>query len=111
MPRSVEMILASVAAVVLALSFAARRFPAVAWLQAFRFDPPQLREEQRARMRRRANIYAGIELILLGLVLPIGYLALTLMFFNSITTAGVVLTALGSLLCIGLGITAIAKNR
>ena len=70
MYRSLQLVLAGLIAMVFGLSALSRRFPDVAWLQAFRYDPPRLSQEQRARMRRRANIHAGIELILVGIVLP-----------------------------------------
>ncbi|MFN2567171.1 MAG: hypothetical protein ABR499_19420 [Gemmatimonadaceae bacterium] len=95
---------------VFGLSALARRFPDVAWLQPFRNAIPQLTGQQRAKIRRRSNIYAGVELILLGLVLPMAYAALKVMFFNAFTTKEVTLVLAGSALCIGLGITAIWRR-
>ena len=82
MYRTLQLALAGLIALVFGLSALSRRFPDVAWLQAFYYDPPRLSQEQRARMRRRANIHAGIELILVGIVLPMLYVAVTVMFFN-----------------------------
>jgi hypothetical protein len=93
------------------LSALSRRFPRVGWLQAFRFNRPQLSPEHQARMRQRVNVYAGLELIMLGVILPMGYAALTMMTFGEFTTTGNVLVGAGSVLCIGLGLMAIWKNR
>lgn len=93
MVGDLQLVLTGILAVVFGLAFLARRFPDVTWLQVFRFNPPHLREEQRA------------------MVLPLGYIALTVMLFNSFTPAGIALVAAGSLLCSGLGITAIWRNR
>jgi uncharacterized membrane protein len=62
-------------------------------------------------MRQRSNIYAGVELILMGIILPMVYFAGTVMFFNQPTTTGTVLSLGGSVLLIGLGATAIWRNR
>jgi hypothetical protein len=62
-------------------------------------------------MRRRADFYAGAELILMGVALPLLYGAATVMFFNDFTTKGVTLALAGSFLCIGLGVTAIWRSR
>lgn len=93
------------------LATLARRRPDVTWLQPFRTAFPQPTEAQRQRQRRRADTHAGVELILLGLVIPIGYVALTLMTFSDTSAVGLTLAAAGSLLCIGLGVTAIVQNR
>jgi hypothetical protein len=111
MYRTLQLVLAGLIAMVFALSALSRRFPDVTWLQAFRYNPPHLSQEQRARMRRRANIQAGIELILVGVVLPMLYVAVTVMFFNDFTTTATALVVTGSLLCISLGLTAIWRNR
>jgi len=47
----------------------------------------------------------------MGLGLPMGYVALTVMFFNDFTPTGIALVAVCSILLIGLGITAIWRNR
>lgn len=107
MPRTVEMVLGIVVVVVLALGWLARRFPDIAWLHAFRWHAPKMSEAQRVKRRRRATIYAGAELILMGLVLPLGYVALIVMLFSRFTPAGIAIVTAASLLCVGLGITAI----
>lgn len=82
MPRTLQLVLAGTLLLVFGLSALSRRFPHVRWLQAFRYERPQLTEKQRERWRRRGMIHSGIELILMGLVLPMGYAALTVMMFN-----------------------------
>jgi hypothetical protein len=111
MYRTVQLVLASLLAVLYGLSALSRRFPHVNWLQVFRYDPPQLSEAQRARMRRRGDITAGLELILLGIGLPLLYVALTVMFFNNFTAMATILVFAGSALCIGLGVAGIWRNR
>jgi hypothetical protein len=111
MYRTLQLVLAGLLAVVLGLSALSRRFPHIAWLQVFRYHRPPLSEAQPARWRQRTNVYVGLELILMGVVLPMGYAALTVMFFNEFTTAGMVLVGGGSLLLVGLGVTAIWRNR
>ena len=104
------MVLGGLLLVVFGLAALSRRFPHVAWLQIFRYNFPRLTEEQQARMRQRANIHAGVEMILLGLALPLGYLAVTVMFFNDVTTIGTVLVLAASVLLIGFGVTAIWRS-
>ncbi len=98
-------------AAVWGLSTLARRRPEVAWLHPFRTAFPRPTEEQRQRLRRRANVYAGAELILMGLVIPMGYVALTVMMFSDFGAVELTVVAAISLLCIGLGVTAIVRNR
>jgi hypothetical protein len=111
MDRSIQFVLVGFLAVVFGLSALSHRFPHLTWLRRFRYDPPPLSEEHKRRMRQRASIYAGVELILMGLALPLIYAALTLMFFNEFTTTKTALVVTGSIVCIGLGATAIWRNR
>src|SRR5688500_7892025 len=106
---TVKLVFGGILAVMFGLSVHSRRFPGVGWLQHFRIERPQLSEEQQARMRRRANVLAGVKLILLGIVLPMGYVVLTVMMFNDITRKGMASVLTGSVVCIGLGITAIVR--
>lgn len=110
MYRNVQIVLVSVFGVLFGLSALARRFPHVAWLQRFRFELPRMSDEQQAKARRRANIYGGVELIMLGIGLPMAYVAMTVMFFNDITAIEMALVLTGSALCIGFGITAIWRS-
>lgn len=87
----------------------ATRRPDIAWLQRLRI--PELSAERQARQRRRANVLAGMQFILMGIVLPLGYGAITVMMFNDFDpwwTAGVLIT---SAVCIGVGVTAMVKSR
>ncbi len=111
MYRTIQLVLLGLLGVVFGLAVLARYFPEVNWLQVFRYQGPLLSEEQRARIRQRSNIHAGIELILMGVVLPILYVAGTVMFFNEFTTTGSVLVIAGSALLLGLGVTAIWQTR
>jgi hypothetical protein len=96
---------------VFGLSAAARRYPHITWLRGFAKVFPRLPEEQRRKIRKRGDFYAGAQLILLGLSLPLAYAVLTVMTFSSFTTTGMVVAGVGSLLCIGAGIAAIAHSR
>ena len=92
------------------LSFVARKRPDVRWLQHFNFQA-HLTEEQRARNRKRQNVLVGAELILAGVIIPVGYFALKVMLFKTIDAIELVVVGLLSLLCFGLGIAAIAAGR
>ena len=97
-----------VALVWFGLQYAARRFPEVEWLQALKL--PELSPRQKRIAERRANFYAGVEFILLGLAIPMGYVALTVMTFNDFERLPTVLVALTSAVCIGIGIFALSRN-
>jgi hypothetical protein len=109
--ETLQLVAVIVLGTVFGLSAAARRYPHLTWLQGFATAFPRLPEEQRRRARKRGDLHAGVELILLGLALPLGYAALTLMTFSSYTTSGTVLVGAGSVLCVGLGIFAIWHSR
>lgn len=111
MTERFQIVVGGIVAVVYGLSALSRRFPHVAWLQHFQLPHGRLTEEQQARARRRANVYAGAQLILLGVVLPLGYLVLTVMTFSTVSTGGMALVLAGSALCIVLGIIAIVQGR
>jgi hypothetical protein len=111
MYRTVQLVLVGFLAVLFGLSALSRRFPHIAWLQLFRYNAPQLSEEQRARMRQRANVHSGIELIFLGIVVPLVYFASTIMMFNEPTLVGSAIALASAVLLIGLGSTAIWRNR
>jgi hypothetical protein len=111
MYRTVQLVLLGFLAVLLGMSALSRRFPHIAWLQLFRHNAAQLTEEQRARIRQRANLHTGIELILLGIVVPIVYFASTIMMFNEPTAAGTLIALAIAALLIGIGTAAIRRNR
>lgn len=110
-PDSVKTIL--VALIVLAFVFSrlAPRFPDVAWLQIFRLPVRHMSEAEQARQRRRASLMAGIQIILAGLALPLLYLVSKVMMFDEPTPLGMTIAAGCMLLCIGLGIWVIVRNR
>jgi hypothetical protein len=110
MYEKIKLVLLGVLALVYGFSALARRFPDVAWLQRLRYYPPRLSDAERAKIRRRSNINAGVELILVGLVLPMGYVVLTIMLFSDVTRTAMIVVFAGSALCVGLGLTAIWKS-
>jgi hypothetical protein len=109
--QTFQVIVVLVMATIWALSTVARRRPDIGWLQPFRAAFPRMTEQQRARAKRRADFYTGFEFILLGIVIPMGYVALTVMMFNSFTVTGIIVTAATSIICIGLGVTVIVRSR
>jgi hypothetical protein len=111
MYRTVQLVLGGFLAFLWAVSALSRRFPGIAWLQLFRYNAPRLSDELRAKIHQRANVYAGIELILLGIVVPMVYFASTVMMFNEPTTTGTTIALASALVLIGLGATAIWRNR
>jgi hypothetical protein len=79
--------------------------------RAFAAQQPQLQKEQKAKMRRRRDVVAGVKLILLGIALPFGYHFLSVLtFFSSVSRIENVLVFAGSGLCIALGVTAIWRS-
>src|SRR5258708_4052819 len=96
---------------VIVLSFLAARMPHVAWLQVFRLPENRLTPPQRERLRKSQNQTAGVELILIGIAAPFGLLVLSMMFFSEPSTLEWVVVAAILIVCVGLGITALAKNR
>jgi hypothetical protein len=107
----IKLVFVGLFALVLGLSALSRQFPQVAWLQVFRYSPPQLSEAERASMRRQSNLFEGVRFILMGIALPILYGAATLMLFNDFTFEATALVLAGSVLCIGLGVRAIRRSR
>jgi hypothetical protein len=106
----VQLLILGVVVAAYGLSALSRRYPHVGWLQLFRFNWPQLSEEHRERMRRRANVHAGIELILLGFAVPIVYVGSSIMMFNDPSARGLTISvAIGALL-IALGIAGVWRN-
>lgn len=77
-----------------------------------RFDlRKNLSEQQQARVRRTANSTAGMQLILLGVMIAITFLGLKVMFFTTPTRFELVVMTAISGLCLALGIVAIYRNR
>jgi uncharacterized iron-regulated membrane protein len=107
--RNVQIVAACLVGALFALSALSRRYPRVAWLQAFRIEN-KLTDAQRARIRRRANITSGVELIAIGIAIPLGHAALSLMFFQTSSTAMTLAVYAAAALCITLGVVAIMQN-
>ena len=110
MSEAFQVVVGSIVTVVWGLSALSQRFPHVAWLQHFRLPRSKLTEAQQARMNRRATVYAGAQLILLGIILPLGYVVLTVMTFNTVRTGTFAIVLAGSVLCVVLGIIAIVQS-
>ena len=91
-----------------ALAWAAGRWPDVEWLRPFRMA--HLTTAQRERNRKRAERMAGVEILLLGFALPLGYLILTVMTFSSINPWWFGATIVASVACIVVGATVMVKN-
>jgi nitrate reductase gamma subunit len=106
----VQLVILGILAGVFGLSALSRRYPHIGWLQPFRFNWPQLPQAQRERMRRRANVHAGIELILIGFAVPIVYVGSSIMTFSDPTAGGLTISIAIAALLIALGITGVWRN-
>jgi predicted transporter len=111
MYEKIQTVVVIVVLVLVGAATVSRRLRNVAWLQRFRFEWPQMSKERQARARRPANVLAGVEFILLGLVIPPGYLVSEVMLMSDTSKTEFAFVLAGSLLCIGLGIAAIARSR
>ena len=110
LPDSVKAILLGLVAIVFLLSRLARWFPHVAWLQVFRLPVIQMSEEQRAKQRRSGNRMAGLEMVLVGVVLPLLYFASTVMFFSESQPILAIIVTACSVLCMALGLWIFVRN-
>ena len=110
LPDTTEAILLGLIAIAFALGWLARAFPQVGWLRFFRLPQVQMTEAQRAERRRAANRIAGMEMILAGLILPILYIAATVMMFNNFETVPTVLVGACSVACLAFGIWALVRG-
>ena len=111
LPGTAKVILLGLITIVIVLGALARRFPGVRWLRVFRLPEHPMTEEQRERMRRLGNRQGGMEMLLAGTVIALVSLLSNIMFFADTPTGLTVLVGAGSLLCIGLGITTLVRNR
>ena len=72
---------------------------------------PQLPPEHRQKMRRRANIIGGLQLILLGIALPFGYYMFSMMmFFHSVSRTENIVLATASVACVVLGVAGLVRS-
>ena len=108
---TIQLIILSVLGALFGLSALSRRHPHIGWLQAFHIKRPQLSEEQRARMQRRANIHVAIQFTLLGFGVPVVYVASSVLMFNDPSTVGLIISGMIGFALIVLGIIAIWSNR
>ena len=109
MPEWAKIALGTLVIVGFLLSRAAVRYPHVRWLRAFdlqsRIDPAR-----RARLQRAGNLHAGGEMVLLGLILPLGYGAITMMTWGDFSPGITVAVFAASLVLILGGITVIIRT-
>lgn len=111
MTSTIQLIILALLGAVFGLSALSRRYPHIRWLQAFHIKRPQLSEEQKARMQRRANIHVAIQFVLLGFGVPVVYVASSVMMFNDPSALGLTISGLIGFALIVLGIIAIWSNR
>lgn len=111
LPESLQVILMGGLAVLVGLLTVANAYPDVAWLRPFRVFRGQPSEAQTRRLRRRVRITAAVELIGLGVLLPVGYLVLTVMFFSQVDPATLWLTLALAAVCVGIGIWILFQGR
>ena len=111
MTSTIQLIILTILGALFGLSALSRRYPHIGWLQAFHIRRPQLSEEQRARMKRRANIHAAIQFILLGFGVPVVYVGSSVMMFNDPSIVGLAISGVIGFGLIVLGIMAIWSNR
>lgn len=110
LPEWLKITAGSLALIIFALGYFARRHPDDAWLQPFDLQR-NLTHAQRARMRRSSQAFAGAEMILAGVIIPMGYLALKVMFFNSPEPLELVIVFALSAVFIAAGVMALVRNR
>jgi hypothetical protein len=103
MYQRIQLIVLGVIGSLFVLGALSRRLPHVRGLEPFRQAFRPLSPAQREVARRRSDMLEGVKFILMGLVLPIGYVALKVMMFNEPTLQGFLVVAAGSLLCFVLG--------
>lgn len=109
LPRSIEIIGASVGIAIVILGWLARRYPHVGWLQPFDFTR-HLSPQQRARRERASNRIVALEMILAAIVIPVAYVLLKVLLFGEFTATGIVVTAALSLTCLAGGISILVRT-
>lgn len=110
LPETEQIVLGIPVLVFLGLSVAARQRPDNKWLRPFNLHAG-LSDKQRARLRRTQQSVAGAELILLGIIIPLGYFAVKVVFFGAIRPAELVVAGALSVVCLALGLIALARHR
>lgn len=111
MTSTIQLIVLLLLGALFGLSALSSRYPHIGWLQVFHIKRPQLSEEQRARMQRRANIHVALQFILLGFGVPVAYVGSSVMMFNDPSTVGLVVSGIIGFALVLLGIIAIWSNR
>jgi hypothetical protein len=111
LPDGSETIALGLFAAAILVVWLARRFPDVTWLQPFQLRTFQLTEAQKARHRRAGNRQAALEIMLMGLMLPVLYLLSSLFMFNDPKATPMAIALAGMVVCFGVGIWLFARNR
>jgi hypothetical protein len=107
LPDWLKNVMMSAILIMFALVWAARRYRKFEWLGVFKL--PELNTAQRAQRKRVSDIHAGIEFILLGVLMVPGYFVVTLMTWGDPSTGMLIAVGAVSVACIALGIRAIAR--
>jgi hypothetical protein len=107
LPDWLRNVVMSAILILFVLAWAARRYPQFEWLRAFKL--PELNPAQRARRKRASDIHAGIEVILLGVLMVPGYFVVTLMTWGDPSRGMLIAVGALSVACITLGVWAIAR--
>lgn len=108
--RTTQIVLGSLVLLIMFLGWLGRRHPQIVWLRVFDMRA-KLTDDQRRRLQRTVDMNAGLQLILLGLALPVVYVVLTTMFFGTFAPRGIAFVAAGSLACIVTGLVGVIRTR
>jgi hypothetical protein len=92
------------------LSKAAPGNPRLAWLMKFKLQDRRT-DEQKRRARRSAQFMGGLQLIALGLALPLVYVGSTVILWGDLSSAFLNGTVAVAVLMVIAGITVIVKAR
>lgn len=104
LPESIQLFLGAAIATAFVLNRLARYFTHISWLQWFRLPELKLSDVEKSRRKRSGNLRAGIEIVGLGLIIPVFYFGLSLIFFNTPETFDTVIVMAISIAFIILGV-------
>src|SRR5436190_23236983 len=88
-PRWLQVVLLAVLAVVFGIGELARRHAGVAWLQPFRL--PVVDQRRKEELAVRSWVMTALELLLMGVLWPLGGYAASIMLFNPLSVRDQVL--------------------
>lgn len=92
----VQLLAAVLLALVFLLAELSRRFPQVPWLQPFDEEWEAADRDRRSLRERRAAWQWGLELVALGLALPLGYTAVAVLFLDAFSVIGLAVCGIGA---------------